>query len=306
MLKKHIERPVFHNGVIIPYDEARIHVMSPALKYGAAVYEGIRAYWNEEKGQLYVFRPKDHARRLMNSIKLMCMQTEFSLESLCQAVLNTLRASQFHQDLHIRQCVFVDGAGGIGATDPVGISIVPVPTGRSLNQDGIHMGVSSWTRIHDNSMPARIKCVANYQNGRLAQLQATLDGYDVPLLLDNRGKVAEAPTATFFLVRNGTLITCPLTSGVLESITRETILQMARESSEFGAEVREIDRTELYLAEEAFLCGTAAEVTPVLSIDHRALGDGAAGDLTKKIRSAYLSIACGESEAHADWRTAVY
>lgn len=297
---------VYFNGSIVPYTDAGVQLMSPALKYGTAVYEGIRAYWEKSQEQLFVFRLQDHVHRLINSARTMRLQFDHDEEYLCQAVIDAIRANEARQDLHIRQCVFLDGTGSMGSVEPTGMYIVPVPSGRMMNTDGIHVGVSSWTRISDNSMPARVKCIANYQNGRLAQLQAKADGYDAPLLLNSLGKVTEAPTATFFLIRNGVPVTCPLTCGVLESITRESLIELLEENFQLNTEERVIDRTELYTAQEAFLCGTAAEITPVISIDRLPVGDGKPGPITTELRKKYLGIARGVDPQHAGWRTPVY
>ncbi len=297
---------VYFNGEIVPYAEADIHVMSPAVKYGAAVYEGICAYWNEAEEQLYVFRLAEHTRRLQNSIKAMRMDRSFTDDELSGAVLQAIRANEFRQDLHIRQTVFVSGNGGINATGPVGMAVVASPRKRPATAKALQLGVSSWARIPDNAMPPRIKCVANYHNGRLAQLQADLDGYDVPLLLDGAGKVTEAPTATFFLVRNGTVITCPITSSILESVTRETVIQLFRDLHGIEVVEREINRSELAVADEAFLCGSSAEITAVASIDRYPLGDGEIGPLTRLIRESYFNVVRGGDTAYSQWRTAVY
>ena len=297
---------VYLNGELVPYDRATVHVMAPAVKYGAAVYEGIRAYWNEEQGQLYVFRLEEHARRLQNSIKAMRMEKSFTIEELCEAVLKTLHANNFRQDLHIRQCVYIEGHGPIGAKGPVAMTVVPVAQGRINSLEGLKLCVSSWTRISDRSMPPRIKCTANYHNGRLAQLQAEIDGYDVPLLLDDHGKVTEAPTATFFLVRDGVPITCLQTSSILESITRDTLIRLFKDKCDLTVVEREIDRTELYIADEAFICGSGAEVAAVSSIDQHLLGTGSIGPVTSTIQSSYLDIVRGFDSSYPEWRTAIY
>jgi branched-chain amino acid aminotransferase len=297
---------VYLDGELVPYEQATVHVMTPAMKYGAAVYEGIRAYWNGNEEQLYVFRLQEHAHRLRNSIKAMRMDRAYHLEDLCEAVRVTLRANRFTQDLHIRQSVYVNGPGPLGAKGPVAMVVVPVPKGRFNPLEGLNLCVSSWTRISDRAMPPRIKCTANYHNGRLAQLQAEVDGYDAPLLLDEKGKVTEAPTASFFLIRDGIPITCPLTSSVLESITRDTLIRLFKEKYNIDVVVREIDRTELYVADEAFICGSGAEVASVASIDRHLIGDGSIGPLTKAIQETYLNIVRGSDRSHLEWRTAIY
>lgn len=297
---------VFFDGEIVPYAEAKVHVMTPALKYGAAVYEGIRAYWNADQEQLYVFRLMEHSKRLLNSIKAMRMESSFTFDDLNQAVIRVLKANEFRQDLHIRQCVFVDGDGPVGATGPVGMHVVALPKGRFSRPEGMNLCVSSWTRISDSTMPPRIKCCANYQNGRLAQLQAEVDGYDAPLMLDVQGKITEAPIASFFLVRDGIPLTSPLTSSILESITRATIIQLFKEVHRLEVVQREIDRTELYIADEAFLCGSNAEIAAVVSIDRHKLDNGQIGPVTKAIQKTYFDIVRGINPAHSEWRTPIY
>lgn len=297
---------VFFNGEVVPYAEAKVHISAPAIKYGAGVFEGIRAYWNHEGEQLYVFRLAEHSKRLANSIKIMRMESSFTVDELSDAVVAVVQANQFREDVHVRQIVFVDGNGLVEAQGPVGIAATALPRGRSSKSAGMHLSVSSWTRILDNAMPPRVKCVANYQNSRLAYLQAKMDGYDGTILLDSGGKVTEAQTSCLFLVRDGVPVTSPITSSILESITRATLIQLLDEVHNLTVQQRAIDRTELYVADEAFVCGSGAEIIPVVAIDRHKLGEGRIGPITKAIQGTYFDIVRGINPAHGEWRTPIY
>ncbi|HYB69995.1 MAG TPA: aminotransferase class IV, partial [Candidatus Bathyarchaeia archaeon] len=202
---------------------------------------------------------------------------------------------------------FVDtDDGGLASTEPVGYVIAPIPTTRYFETAGLHVAVSSWTRTADNAIPARVKAAANYQNSRLALLQARTDGYDDAILLNDDGSVAEGPGYTLFLVRDDQPMTPSVTSNILEGVTRSTLLTLFPEALGVSVEQRQIDRTELYVADEAFFAGTAAEVTPILSIDRRPVGEGVTGPLTAKVRDAYFRAVRDGSAPHPEWRTPVY
>jgi branched-chain amino acid aminotransferase len=297
---------ILFNGEIIPYNEAKIHVMTPAVRYGSNVFEGIRAYWNEEEQELCLFRFREHMVRLRNSVKMMRMDTDLNLTDV-EPVFRILRANQIREDCHLRYHVFVDGSGPAHLRSPIGWYIIAVPHGRLKDIDqGIRLGVSSWARTSDNAIPPRIKCVANYQNGRLAYLEATQNGYDSPLFLTADGKVSEGPGAAFFLIRNGVPITPSITCDILESITRDTLIQLFKERQGLHTQEREIDRTELYMADEAFLCGSGWEITPVVSIDGLPCGDGTVGPLTRTLQGIYFNVARGIDKSHPEWRIPVY
>lgn len=277
-------RYLYLNGKLVPYDEARIHVQSAAVKYGASVFEGLRAYWNEGQRQLYVFRLAEHIDRLYESLRLMRMEHSFTREELGASILEVLRKNEVREDVHIRQTALIEADGGLDETGPVGLAVDARPR-ESSARTGIAACISSWVRIADGSMPPRIKCSANYQNGRLAALEAKVNGYGGALLLNSRGKLAEAPAACCFVVRRGVLMTPPVTADILESVTRATLLELFRR--ELGQEPveRDIDRTELCVADEAFLCGSGWEITPILSVDRLPLGDGTRpGPLTTAIQ----------------------
>jgi len=294
-------------GTIVPYEDARVHVLSTAMKYAASVYEAMRAYWSDADQQLYVFRLREHLRRLERSAKIARIPLPADAARLERETLEIIRANDLREDLHVRLIVFVDtDDGGLASREPVGYVIAPIPTTRYFDTPGLHVGVSSWHRTADNAIPARVKAAANYQNSRLALLQAKTNGYDDAIMLNRDGSVAEGPGYTLFLVRDDQPMTPSVTSNILEGVTRSTLLTLFPESLGVTVEQREIDRTELYVADEAFFAGTAAEVTPILSIDRRPVGEGVMGPLTAKVRDAYFRAVRDGSAPHPEWRIPVY
>ena len=300
------ELKIWMNGGLVPQAEAVLPVNSAAAFYATNVFEGIRAYWNDADEELYCFRLAEHFVRFRESMKMMRFSVPYSDEDLYNAVRDVLTGNDLHEDIHMH-CVAYVGGAGLDATTPTGLYINPRRRPRVAQGAGLRCCVSSWVRTSDNAIPIRLKCGANYQNGRLATLQAKADGYDSPILLNQRGKVAEGTGATFFMVRKGKLVTPPVTSDILESITRTTLMEDICPTG-LGMDVveREIDRTELYVADEAFFCGSGYEITPIVSIDRFPLGDGRVGPMTRRLSSAYLDLVRGVDRSHAEWRTAVY
>lgn len=296
------------NGEVVPTEEARIHILSPAVKYAANVFEGIRGYWNADREELFLFRLTEHLERLQLSMKIMRFGEARSVDELKTNILDVIKANNLREDTYVRLFAYVDAFDGeMTAREPISVAIAAHPRGRQAEPGtGLNCAVSSWVRINDNAMPPRIKCVANYNNGRLAWLQAKADGYDNVILLTQRGKVSEGPGAAFFMVRDGTPVTPSVTSDILESITRRTIIEMFREYFDRQTVEREIDRTELYAAEESFYCGTGHEVLPIVSIDRQPVGTGAIGELTQAVQQKYVSLVRGEIADHPEWRTPVY
>jgi branched-chain amino acid aminotransferase len=299
-------RYVYLNGELVPYADARIHVQSSAVKYGGSVFEGLRAYWNPAHEELYVFRLQEHIDRLFGSMRLMRMAHTLTRQELERSILDVLRKNEVQEDVHLRQTAFLDGDGDLDATGPVGLAVDARPR-KVTAKPGITVGVSSWTRIADGAMPPRIKCSANYQNGRLAMLEAKANGYEGALLLNSRGKLAEAPGACCFVVRGGVPMTPPVTADILESVTRITLLELFRTELGQSPLERDIDRTELYVADEVFLCGSGWEITPVVAIDRLPLGDGVQpGPITRAIQACYFAVVRGEKSAYRRWLTPVY
>lgn len=292
------------------WEDANVHVTSLGWSTIGAVFEGIRAYWNAEEEELYVFRLREHLERLAQSMKLVRLPLEHSTAELTEIILDLLRANEVRRDTYIRPLGYTANAGNkrmsqMGGESEFLISTSDMPSHllSGMTQEG---KVSSWTRISDSVMPPRIKNLSNYRNGQLATMEVRQDGYDVAFMLNPQGKVAEAPGACVVLLRNGTLITPDVTSGILESITRDALITLVRE--ELGVDVveRPVDRTELYLADEIFTCGTAAEITPVVSIDRYQIGDGKIGPVTQRLESLFHSVLRGEEGRWAQWRTPVW
>lgn len=299
-------RYVHFGGSIVPWDEAKVHVFSPVAKYGIGVFEGIRGYWNAETADIFLFRMADHIKRLAYSHKVMRFDSPLDSRDLERKTIELIRANEFKETVHVRMQLYVDGDGDLSACGPVALAITAVarPLPRQV-MDGVTAQVSSWTRISDQAMPARVKCNANYHNGRLAMLQARAAGYGAPILLNQGGKVSEGSAMCVFIVRGRQVVTPSITNDVLESITRETILQIARDLGYDTAE-RDIDRSELYAADEAFFCGTGWEITPIVGIDSLAVGEGKLGPVVKHLQKAYFDIVEGKVTRHSEWRTPVY
>jgi len=295
------------NGEIVPWDEGKVHVASAGFKFGAGVFEGLRGYWSERDRELYLLHLDQHMRRLTYSQTFMRFDEVIDTRAFGEQIIELVRANDFREDIHIVATVFVEGHGGPSASGPVGTAITAGPYHtKSFVDGGCSAQVSSWQRVADTAMPVRVKCNANYQNGRLALVQAKADGYDTAILLNSRGKVSEGASMCFFMVRDGRAVTPTTSSDILESITRKSIIELLPRACEIAVLERDIDRSELAAAEEAFFCGTAWQVTPITSIDRLPVGDGQVGPVVRRLQAAYFAIARGESEDYADWRTPVY
>lgn len=301
-------RRIWFKGEIVNVNDARINVLAPTSQFGLNVFEGIPCYWNENEKQLYAFRLDDHYERLLKSARLLQIDCKYTKEDFEKALVDVVRANEYNENISVRQTLFVDGFASWGAEGPVEMFVAPIPRGRTsaeYNKKGLHCCVASWRRISDEMLPPRIKCGANYMNSRLGQREALRDGYDSCIFLNDMGKVSEGPGSCLFIVKAGTIITPRLTDSVLESITRDSVLKIAKEKG-FPTVERTIDRTELYTCDEAFLCGSAMEITPVLSIDRYQIGSGEIGALTKELHMLYLDIVRGESESFKNWITPIY
>ena len=295
------------NGEIVPYGDAKIHAFSAVVKYGLGVFEGLRAYWNAEQQQLYVFRLTEHLERLRFGMKVMRYERIFETAFLQDCLLRTLRANAIRENAHIRMIAYIDGDDELTVTGPVGlvIGVVKRAPGKTLHS-GVRVAVSSWQRISDNALPPRVKCTANYVNNRAAELSARLDGHDGVLMLCADGKLSEAAGACVFLVRRGQLVTPDVASDILESITRETVIETARTVHGLAVHERRVDRTELLAAEEAFWCGSGQEVVPIVAVDRILVGDGQPGPITRRIQDHYFRLVRGDIADHPEWRTPVW
>ncbi len=294
------------NGRVVPYEQCLVHGFSGAVKYGAGVFEGLRGYWNEDRQDLFVFRLAEHIERLRYGMRVMRLEPVYTAAFLEEALMAMIRANGLRENVHLRMVAFLDGDDELAATGPVGLVCGAVPRPRSKAvAEGVHVSVSTFTRLPDNAMPPRVKATGNYLNNRAAELEARRNGYQGVLMLTERGKVSEGSGACFFMVRHGALHTPDTSSDILESITRETVITLARER---GIQVheRQIDRHEVYAADEAFWCGSGYEVQPILSLDRLALGTGAPGAVTRAIQQGYFDVVEGRTAAHPEWRASVW
>jgi len=298
----------YFNGRVVPYGEAKVGVLTHALNYGTSVFGGLRGYWNKDEKQLFVFRPYDHFRRFINSSRLLRMELGVTEEDLVSGLLDLLKTEDYHEDCYIRPLAFYgDELIGVRLHNltPI-LSMAAVPFGNYLDHEENHVGVSSWRRVEDGAIPARGKIGGAYVNSAFAKTDAQLAGFDEAIVLNEAGHVSEASAANVFIVRNGVVLTPPITEDILEGITRSTVMTLLRE--EFGLTVveREIDRTELYLADEAFFTGTGVQIAAITRIDHRPVGDGKTGSIVSELRDMFFSVVRGEVQKYRHWCLPVY
>jgi branched-chain amino acid aminotransferase len=299
----------YFQGAIVPYEKAKVGVLTHALNYGTAAFGGLRGYWNEEKEQLYIFRPFDHYSRLLNSAKILHMNIDHIPESLTEITIELLRTEGFRQDVYIRPLVYKsEEVIGVRLHDLAdSISIVSLPFGLYVKKDtNAHLTVSSWRRIDDNVIPARGKISGTYANSALIKTDAGLSGFDDAFVLNQDGHISEGSAMNVFMVRDGVMITPPVTDNVLEGITRKSVMLIAEKEMRMQIQERPIDRTELYICEEVFLTGTAAQVTAVTRVDHRPIGDGKMGAITTQLRELFQDVVRGRNADYQDWLTPVY
>jgi branched-chain amino acid aminotransferase len=312
-MARYTHSKVWLDGKIVDPEDAKLSVFTLTVLRGANVYEGLRAYWSPAKKQLYVWKLEEHLKRLGDSMKVMRMQLPYSTGDLRAAVVEWLRANDFRDDVHFRLVAYFGdgGSGGVKSYKPdeidTGAFILggPRPHGAKL-ENGLKMGVATWRRISDDVIPARVKAGANYQNNRLAAVEARENGFDDAILLTQAGKVAEATGAAVMMVRDGHLVVPPVTDGVLESITRRSVLELYARQYGRPAVERSIDRTELYVCEEILICGSAEEVTPVVAVDRMQVGDGKPGPITRDLQRLFFAAARGDDPSFAKSLTPVY
>jgi branched-chain amino acid aminotransferase len=299
----------YFEGQFVPLADARIGVMTHAFLYGTACFEGIRAYWNGDQEQLYGLRLLDHYRRLTKSARVMFMDLPGTPEQLVELTVDLVRRNGFREDTYIRPSVYK-------STEAIGVRlhnlehrflVFALPFGDYIDTtSGIRAQTVSWRRNSDQSIPARSKIVGAYANSALAKTEAQLNGFDEAIVLTLDGHASEGSAENLFIVRDGRLITPPVTDDILEGITRAALIELAR--NELGVETveRQIDRTELYVADEVFLCGTGAQISPVVEVDHRAIGTGKVGPLGGRLRDLYFDAVRGRLPAYAHWLTPIY
>lgn len=301
-------RFAFFNGEIVPIEQAQVSVMTNALNYGTGCFEGIRGYWNPDEEQLFVFQLRPHMERLLRSCRILFMQIPYSADDLCRITVELLRKEGFREDVYIRPLVYKsEETIAVKMNDMAdAFTMFAVGFGQYLDGGALRVCVSSWRRIDDNIIPSRAKASGAYINSALAKTEALLNGYDEAIVLGADGQVSEASAANLFIVRGGTLITPPVTSDVLEGVTRQVVAQIARDRLGLSVVERAIDRTELYVADEAFFCGTGVEIKPIVEIDRRPIGGGEPGPIGRQLVDLYAEVVRGRAAEYRQWCTPVY
>ncbi|HEY5640907.1 MAG TPA: branched-chain amino acid transaminase [Dehalococcoidia bacterium] len=294
---------------IVPLAEAKIGIMTHAFNYGTGVFEGIRGNWNADEEQLYVFRIKEHFDRLRKSCKIMQIEFPYETEELISLVTKIAEMSGYREDVYLRPLAYKSGEVlGVRLHDLEDDFLIFIaPFGPYLDiEKGARCQTSSWRRVADTGIPARAKITGIYANSALAKTEAQLNGFDEAIMLDERGHISEGSGENIFVVMDGRIITPPPSSDILVGITRETVITLAREELGIDVVERDIDRTELYTAEECFMTGTAAHVTPVVELDRRAIGSGKMGSVTAELVKLYFEIITGKNAKYAHWCTPCY
>ena len=299
----------FFNKQFVPLSEAKVGIMTHALNYGTACFEGIRGNWNSEQGQMYLFRLRDHYQRIQKSCHILKINLSYSIDKLCELTVELVERNGYREDIYVRPMAYK-------SSQTVGVRlhnleddffVFVTPFGPYLDPEkGARCCISSWRRIDDNMIPPRAKVTGLYVNSALAKTEAWENGYDEAILLTQDGHVSEGSGENIFIISDGKLVTPSSSDNILKGITRDTIIKMAK--SEFGIDTieRPMDRSELYIADECFMTGTAANVTPVTEIDHRSIGHGKVGTITKKIQQLYYDIIRGKNPKYLDWCTPAY
>jgi len=305
-VKFSLSKYIWFDGKLVTVNKAKIPVTTHAIHYGTSVFEGIRAYWNSNN--LYVFRLKDHVKRFRNSGKFYNITLNFSDRQIEDAVIDLCKKNKIKKSCYIRPFYFVGQYGinlHVTKKSPTHTAIFSFPFGNLFNKNGISATMSKWRKFSDASTPTQAKMGGNYLNSILATQDAKQNGFDEAILLDQSGNVSEAPGENIFLVKNNKLITPSLSSSALDGITRRSIITLAKDMR-LKVEIRKISKNELKQADEIFLSGTAAEITPIIKIDQKRIGDGKAGNMTRLFMDAYSNIVMNKNENYSNWLTAVY
>ena len=297
----------YFEGRYVPMGDAKVSVMTHAFMYGTATFEGIRAYWNEEQGKLYGLKIREHAARLLQSCRILMMEDVPTTDDLVGMILETVRRNDFHEDVYIRPSIYK-------STKAIGVRlhhldnqmyIVALPFGSYIDAEaGCRVMTSSWRRNADEALPARGKIVGGYVNMAFQKSEAELNGFDEAVVLTADGHVNEASAANLFVVRDGVALTPPVNDDILEGVTRKAIIELLTNEG-IPVETRSIDRSELYVAEEMFLCGTGVQISPVIEIDHRAVGDGRPGRIGTLVRKTYFDAVRGRLPQYSHWLTEI-
>jgi branched-chain amino acid aminotransferase len=311
LLAKHTmdAKVIFKNGEFIPAEQAVISVRTHGFSYGTGCFEGIRGYWNEEDQQVYLFRLREHYVRFLNSCKILQISLPYTVDQLVDISIDLVKRNGQREDIYMRPMAYksdqIVGVRLHNLEDHIIISSEPF--GNYIDINGLHCGVSTWRRVDDNAIPARAKITGAYVNSAFAKSEATQNGFDEAIMLTHEGHVSEGSAENIFLLMNNEFVTPAPTENILLGITRDTIMELARR--EFGRITRErqIDRTELYIADEILLCGTGAQIAPVIKVDHRPIGDGTIGPISKALQQLYFDVVRGHiPDYRAQWCTPVY
>ena len=294
---------------VVAYEDAKVGLLTHALNYGTAIFDGIRGYWNAEEAQLYVFRLQDHCRRFLQSAKLLCMELPYDEQKLFDAFMQLLQAENHREDCYIRPLAFYsDEIIGVRLHNltPL-LGIVAIPFGRYVeNEEGAHVTVSSWRRVDDNMIPPRGKIAGAYVNSAFIKTDAQRAGFDEAIVLNQDGHISEGSAENLFMVRNGVAATPPVTDNILEGLTRRSVLTLLQDELRVPVVERPIDRTELYLADEVFFVGTGVQIASIIKIDSRPVGSGRMGNVTKDLRDLYFNVVRGRVKKYRQWCSPVY
>jgi branched-chain amino acid aminotransferase len=302
-------KELFMNGEFIPAEQGVISVRTHAFAYGTGCFEGIRGYWNEKEQQVYLFRAREHFERLLKSCKILMIEIPFTAEQMVELTVDLIRRNEQHQDIYIRPVAYLsDQIIGVRLHNmSYDLLITSEPMGNYVDIDGLKCNVSSWRRIDDNAVPARAKILGAYVNSAFAKTEALQNGFDEAIMLTNEGHVSEGSAENIFLVINGELVTPAPSENILLGITRATVIELARRELGLTTTERQIDRTELYSADEVFLVGTGAQIAPVVAVDRRPVGTGKVGPISEQLQSIYFDVVRGANPKYReDWCTPVF
>jgi branched-chain amino acid aminotransferase len=299
---------VFFRGEFVPYEQAKVSVMTHGLNYGTGCFEGIRGYWNAADQEMYLMKAAPHFERIHQSAKILHMSLPHSVEELCELTTELVRRNEYREDVYVRPLLYMgDELIGVRLHNlTTEFTMFAVPLKDYISTSGIKACVASWRRIDDNAVPARAKITGAYINSALAKTEAYHTGFDEAIFLNADGHVSEGSAMNLFLVRNKRLITPGVNHNILEGVTRRAVMQIAEEELSMKVEERTIDRTELYIADEMFLCGTGAQIAPLISVDHRTVGNGTIGPITERIMGIYSRAVRNSYHRFSDWLTPVY
>lgn len=309
MLDRMNAKTLFMNGEFIPAERGVISVRTHGFAYGTGCFEGIRGYWNKEDQQIYLFRLREHYERLLGSAKILRMELPYTIDQLVEISIELIRRNNQREDVYLRPVVYkADEIIGVrlhNLTDHY--ILTSEPMGNYVEIGGLRCGVSSWRRIDDNALPARAKICGSYVNAAFAKTEALQNGFDEAIMLTHEGHVAEGSAENIFVLINGELITPPPSENILLGITRDTVIKIAQRELGLITRERQIDRTELYIADEIFLCGTGAQIAPVIEVDRRPVGTGKVGPIGQKLQDLYFDIVRGKHPEYSkQWCTPVY